>query len=193
MRINPRSIRGLWNAGWALDWHTLSSIPRGDGSFDTTRSEIGEALYQLKYHFDRGKIKPIAEAAADFIRNLKVFPYLKALIPVPPSNLNRPFQPVLELAKQIGDIASLPVPLDYLSKIKRTPALKDINDAGTRQKQLANAFRVADNKYAGDYLLVFDDLFRSGESLNAVCNVLKEQGEVARIYVVTVTMTRTKR
>jgi competence protein ComFC len=193
MRINPRLIKGSWNAGWALDWHTLSSRPRDDGSFDTTRSEIGEALYQLKYHFDRQRIKPIAEAAANFIQNLKVFPYLKALIPVPPSILNRPFQPVLELAKLIGEMAPLPVPLDYISKIRKTPALKDIEDARTRQKQLANAFRVADNRYSGDYILLFDDLFRSGESLNAVCNALEEQGGVARIYVVTITMTRTKR
>ena len=193
MKINPRPIKGSWNAGWALDRHTLASRPRGDGTFDTTRSEIGEALYQLKYHFDRAKIEPIAEAATDFIKNLKVFPYLRALIPVPPSKLNRPFQPVLDLARQVGNTAPLPVPLDYLSKVRKTPALKDIEDTRTRQNQLANAFRVADNRYAGDYILLFDDLFRSGESLNAICKVLKEQGGVARIYVVTVTMTRTKR
>lgn len=193
MKINSRPIRGSWNAGWALDWHTLSSRPRGDGTFDTTRSELGEALYQLKYHFDREKLKPIAEVAADFIKNLRVFPYLKALIPIPPSNLNRPFQPVVELAKLVGEAAPLPVPLDYLLKVRNTQALKDIEDTETRQGQLANAFQVADNRYSGDSVLLFDDLFRSGESLNAVCKVLREQGGVVRIYVVTVTMTRTKR
>lgn len=190
VKINPRVIRGSWRYGWALDWHTLSSIPLGDGNFDTTRSEIGEALYQLKYQFDRSKIEPIAEVSAHYIQNLRVFPYLKAIIAVPPSNLNRPFQPVLELAKAIGSKTNLPVPNDYLLKIRSTQALKNIEDTELRRQQMQNAFQVADQRYAQQSLLLFDDLFRSGETLNAVCNTLMTQGNVGRVYALTVTMTK---
>lgn len=193
VRINPRVINGSWRYGWALDLHTLSSVPRGDGEFDTTRSELGEALYQLKYRFDRSKIDPIAEVAAHYIQNLRIFRYLKAIVAVPPSNLNRPFQPVLELARAVGDKTGLPMPNDYLIKVRQTQALKNIEDAELRQQQMQGAFQVADQRYAQQSILVFDDLFRSGETLNAVCNALATQGGLGRIYVLTVTMTRTKR
>jgi competence protein ComFC len=192
VKINPKDIRGAWRKGWALDLHTLSSIPRGDGEFDTTRSELGEALYQLKYRFDRSKIEPIAEVAARYIQNLLVFQYLKAIIAVPPSKLDRPFQPVLELARAISEKTGLPIPDDYLIKVKQTQALKNIEDAELRRQQMQGAFQVADQRYAKQYVLVFDDLFRSGETLNAVSNALTTQGGVERVFVLTVTMTRTK-
>lgn len=196
MNINPRVINGSWRYGVALDWHTLSSAPRSDGGFHTTRSEIGEALYQLKYQFDRSKIEPIAEVAAQQLISWRVFRYLKAIIAIPPSKLDRPFQPVLELANVLGNKTNLPVPDDYLIKVRQTQALKDIEDIEDielRHQQMQNAFQVADQRYSQESVLLFDDLFRSGETLNAVSNALVTQGNVGRIYVLTVTMTRTKR
>ena len=193
LTINPRVINGSWRYGVALDWHTLSSVHRSDGGFDTTRSEIGEALYQLKYQFDRSKIEPIAEVAAQQIISWRVFRYLKAIIAIPPSKLDRPFQPVLELAKALGRKTNLPMPDDYLIKVRQTQALKDIEDTELRHQQMQNAFQVTDQRYSQESVLLFDDLFRSGETLNAVSNALVAQGNVGRIYVLTVTMTRTKR
>jgi len=52
MKVNIRKLDGSWDLGYALHKHTLSSIYLGDNEyghpqFDTTRSEPGEALYQL--------------------------------------------------------------------------------------------------------------------------------------------------
>src|SRR6516225_4063660 len=51
--FRPRQIIGKWKGGFALDVHTLSSIPIGYNEFghmqfETTRSEVGELLYKLK-------------------------------------------------------------------------------------------------------------------------------------------------
>ncbi|MGB7060696.1 MAG: hypothetical protein WBD58_23545 [Geitlerinemataceae cyanobacterium] len=194
MNLNPKVIKGSWLYGVALDLHTQSSVPRSDGGFDTTRTELGEALYQLKYNFDRSKVDPIAEIAANYIRShFRVFRYFQGIIAVPPSKLDRPFQPVLELARAIGEKTGLSVPDDYLMKVRQTQALKDIEDSEIRQQQMQGAFQVADQRYAQQSLLVFDDLFRSGETLNAVCNALTTQGGVGRVYVLTITITRTRR
>lgn len=196
MQINVQTLSGKqykWRAGWALDLHTVSSIPQPDGSFDTQRTEIGELLYQLKYKYDKSKIEPIAEVAANFLKSRKVFPYLAAIIPVPPSELNRPFQPVQELAIRVGEKVILPVELDYLIKDKETQPIKRFEDEQSRKKQLKGAFKVMDNRFAGKYLLLFDDLFRSGETLNEITDVLLEEGKVSRVFVLTITKTRTKR
>lgn len=193
IKINEQKLIGNWRMGWALDLHTISSKLLSNGTFDTQRTEIGELLYQLKYNFDKSKIEPIASIAASFLKTRLVFPYLKAIIPVPPSKLDRPFQPVQELAIKIGEKVNLPVPLDYLVKVKKTKFLKDIENTESRKTQLKGAFKVRDNRFAGKYILLFDDLFRSGETLNEITNVLVKEGKVSRIFVLTITKTRTKR
>jgi len=42
-------------------------------------------------------------------------------------------------------------------------------------------------------VLLFDDLYRSGATLNAVTRVLLEQGEARNVYALTLTMTRRMR
>ncbi|HEX9939348.1 MAG TPA: hypothetical protein VGB15_19550 [Longimicrobium sp.] len=185
-------LQGPWRAGWALDLHVLSSVLRGDGTYDTVRSELGQKLFELKYRNAREHVEPLAEAAVGFIGTLLVRPYLSALVPVPPST-SRALQPVTEVARAIGHKTGLPVAEDYLRKTKPTQALKDIFDATERKAQLAGAFAVADDRFAGKRVLVFDDLFRSGETLSEITHTLADEGEVDRVYVLTLTRTRSLR
>jgi hypothetical protein len=46
MNIHPKEIAGNWNAGWALDVHTQSSVPLPGGEFRTERSQLGELLFR---------------------------------------------------------------------------------------------------------------------------------------------------
>ncbi len=110
MNINPSEIHGNWRAGWVLDTHTISSRLLPDGGYDTDRTELGELVYQVKYNGDRSKIQPIAETAAQFVLGefavdgYPILPYLKVIIPIPPSDTSRNFQPVTEIAQEIGKL-----------------------------------------------------------------------------------------
>jgi competence protein ComFC len=191
--VKPERISGKWRAGWTLDLHTLTSVQRPDGSFDTTRSELGEMLYQLKYRHNRSHVRPIAELTAGFLKKLLVFPYLKGIVPIPPSDLSRTFQPVHLIATEVGKIVDLPAPLDYLIKIRETTPLKNLEDQTSRREQIEGAMQVADDRFRGQYVLLFDDLYRSGETLNAATTALKDLGGAARVYVLALTRTRTRR
>ncbi|MEB3164991.1 MAG: hypothetical protein VKK80_17295 [Prochlorothrix sp.] len=192
MTIQPRRLPGPWRYGIALDLHTVSSTHLDSGGFVTQRTPLGEALYRLKYQADQTQINLIADAAAVQLRSWRVFRYLRALIPVPPSNLDRPFQPVFALAQTIGQRTGLAVPFDYCYKTQATPALKDIEDLALRQQALANTLAVRDLRYAGQSVVIFDDFYRSGATLQAVYNALVSQGQVGRVYALTITMTRTR-
>ena len=55
-----------------LDKHTLSSTYLGDDEFghprfDTKRSEVAEALYQVKYRGDFSKSEPLASEIATYL------------------------------------------------------------------------------------------------------------------------------
>ena len=132
VNLNPREIHGNWRAGYALDLHTVSSRRLPDGSFDTERTRIGELVYQVKSRHDRGKTQPIAEIAARFVKeeftvnDYPILPYLDAIIPIPPSDTDRPFQPVIEIAAKIGQILDIPVISDYLIKVRETTPLKNL-------------------------------------------------------------------
>lgn len=192
---SPVAIRleGPWKGGWALDWHTQSSTLRADGGFDTVRGELGQALYDLKYCGDIDRAETLAAAASTHIEQLLARPYLDGMVPVPPSDLTRKSQPVLDVARRVADKIGLPLHEDYLLKVKQTQALKALDDADERREQLAGAFRVADQRFAGRRVLLFDDLYRSGATLGEITRTLMNEGGVDRVYVLTLTRTRVKR
>jgi len=112
---------------------------------------------------------------------------------VPPSDTRRSFQPVEAVAASIGEILGLPTPDDFLLKAKQTRPLKSMTDKRTRREELNGAFAVLDQRFADQHVLLFDDLFRSGETLKAVTVALLFQGNAAKVSVVTATSTRANR
>jgi predicted amidophosphoribosyltransferase len=58
---------------------------------------------------------------------------------------------------------------------------------------LKEAFEIRDPVIAGRSVLLFDDLYRSGATLNAISRLLQQQGRVRSLYVLTLTMTRSIR
>jgi predicted amidophosphoribosyltransferase len=196
VKISPKKLVGKWAAGYALDVHTTSSTYIGDdeygrSQFDTRRSEVGELLYRLKYGNDKSVIAVITETAADFVRKQK-WP-IDLVIPVPPSRVGRTFQPVNALSKALAGQLGIGFCPDCVVKVKNTPELKEVYDLDKRLALLERAFAIARAKVASKTVLVFDDLYRSGATLNSVCEALSNQGRLKSVYVLTLTMTRRHR
>jgi predicted amidophosphoribosyltransferase len=118
---------------------------------------------------------------------------LDVIIPIPPSDITREFQPVYEMAKSIGRLVGLPVDLNTLKKVKSTSQLKNIEAPETRREILKDAFSINFNALSGKDVLIFDDLYRSGETLNAASDVIMNIGKARNVYVLTITKTRSKR
>ena len=198
INLNPQEIHGNWRAGYALDFHTVSSHLLPDGTYDTERTEIGELVFQVKYRNDRSRIQPIAEIAAKFVKedfavnSYSILPYLDAVIPIPPSDTNRFFQPVPEIAAKIGQILDIPVISDYLIKVKETRPLKNLEEGENRREQLHGAFAIQSTPKKYRCVLLFDDIYRSGETLTEITDVLHKQGNISHVLVLTLTQTRTK-
>lgn len=196
VNISPRAIKGIWDDGYSLDLHTISSELVGHDEFGherfaTTRSEIGELLYSLKYHNNRSTIGEIAATAANFIRNSTTWrPHL--LVPVPPSKY-RPFQPVFALATKLAKALEVDYCENCVKKVRETPGLKDVSVFAEREKLLSRAFQITGSTTEGKRVLLFDDLFRSGATMNSVCAVLRQQGKAAHIFALAVTKTRSLR
>ncbi|UZT07753.1 MULTISPECIES: ComF family protein [Clostridium] len=194
MKINPLELRGNWTKGYALDYHTISSEYLGEdeyghAQFDTRRSDIGELLYQFKYKNNYSKLNEIIELITPFIEQFTLCNPVDVIIPVPPSNTNRKYQPVYELSKAIGDIINKSVAYDFLSKCNNT----QLKGLGIEEKKNAISGSVIRNKcfLVKRNVLIIDDLYQTGTTLNEISNLLKEEeANINNIYVITMTKTR---
>lgn len=191
-KIQPIKLEGIWKAGFALGEHTISSQfigydESGRERFHTERSVMGDLLYRLKYQSDIAVISEMME----IITSVSKFKTIDVIVPVPPSNTARKFQPVIEVAKAIGLRIGKPVHTGVVQKIKRTAQLKNVDDVEEREKILKGAFRIRTTGiYSGKTILLFDDLYQSGATLSAVTSVLYDQGKAGSVKVLTLTKTR---
>ncbi len=191
MKVALRQIRGPWNDGWVLDKHTLRSVYLGDDAyghpqFDTTRTEVGEATYQLKYNKDWAQAKPLAQTIADYI--YPRFSQVGFILPMPAST-PRPRQPVTEVAKELGALVKVPVFDNVLLKAANGTSLKNLNTKEEKVDAIGSSLSVNDvitNNGKWNVLIV-DDLFHTGASMEAACQVLRTYPKVGNIYVAALT------
>ena len=165
-------LNGIWSVGFAFDLHTLSSDYIGDHQFghpmfDTTYSVMGALVKRLKFRNDKSAAAEIVEkiGAPEFVKTCDI------IIPIPSSNKNRVYQPVEEIAKEMGN---------------------QLQEG--RNAELENSISITNNdKIKGKKVLLVDDLFRSGSTLSVSTKILSEQGEADTVSVLTMTKTRVNR
>lgn len=193
MEVDIKQLHGDWNLGFSLDKHTISSTPIGPNQwgrmqFDTIRPEAGEALFQLKYRSDFTQVLPIAAQMSQSFS--AYFASASLIIPMPPSK-QRTKQPVTEIAKELSRIMNIPCYEELLLKTTATPPMKDIATREEKVQTLTDAFIINDQLGNGIYdILIVDDLYDTGSSLEAATTVLRQYAKIGNIYVATVTRKR---
>ena len=191
MKTSIKQINGNWDLGYALDKHVLSSVflghnANGHPEFDTTRSEVGEALYQLKYRSDWNQVDPLANQLAVSI--YPKFSNVGFIIPMPASKV-RARQLVTEVAHALGLLIGKPVFDNLIIKTPTANQLKDISTREEKLKALHGSFSVHD-AIAGQgpwNALLIDDLFDTGASAEMACTALRSYPKIRNIYVAVLT------
>lgn len=194
LKVNLKPISGNWTDGYALDKHSLFSRfagynEWGHPTFDTTRTEVGEALFQLKYRHDFDQVKPLAKAVVRHVASK--FDNIGLVVPVPAST-PRARQPVPEVAKAVADRVGAP----YFDNIVVKSALvanggslknlgsKEAKVAALEGRFLLNKPITNDGRWNA---LVIDDLYQSGATMEAVCETLAGYSKIGNIYVAALT------
>lgn len=190
IKYHPVKLGNSWKIAYALDVHTISSVPDGFGGFNTERSQLGQLIYDLKYGGRKKNAGKVARVMADWIRRKYPYHRIDSLAAIPPSE-KRTYQPVLEIVKKLSELLAIENCSSRIKKVKQTRSLKTLFDPSERRKELSNAFQV-DAEVAKKRILLVDDLFRSGETAEEVKRALKAAG-ARDILLITATKTRVHR
>lgn len=194
MQVNLREIDGEWDAGFVLHQHSTSSVqigfhPNGRPKYDTCYTEVGAMVHQLKYRGDFSQVPALAKAVSTHI--VPRLGHIDRIVPMPPSKV-RKAQPVTALAKYLAKVLGLPVELGFLLKRSASPPLKDIPSRWAKEQALKGTLSLA-RELDGDgpiNILLLDDLFDTGASMDAACQVLRGCEKIDHIYVAALTWTR---
>ena len=194
MQVQLKKLEGSWDLGYALHKHTLSSVYLGDDEyghprFDTTRSEPGESLYQLKYRGDWDQVKPLAAQVKTSL--LPLSGKIGLIIPMPASTV-RARQPVNEIATELGRLTDTPVFDNIIVKApapQGSPQLKNLHGREEKDAALQGRFSInpaITNEGCWNALLL-DDLFDTGATMDAVSKTLRTYKKINQVYAASLT------
>jgi ComF family protein len=146
---------------------------------------IAGAVYRFKYSGRQEYAEffgaEISQKLADDIRRLKP----DCLIPVPIHKKrlrSRGYNQAAELAKVISRHLSIPVDDKLVKRIKVTAPLKNLN-LKERQNNLKKAFKIIRNDVKLDRVIIIDDIYTTGSTIDAMAKELRNIG-VSKIYFV---------
>ncbi len=149
-------------------------------------SSAASSIYRFKYKGRREYAEFFGEESAvflgDFIRSVKP----DGLVPVPlhrKRRRKRGYNQAKLLADVLGSRMNIPVYGNIVVRVKNTIPLKRLNPK-ERQNNLKKAFIVARNDVKLDTVIVVDDIYTTGSTIDEVSAALEKCG-VKNIYFVT--------
>lgn len=147
-----------------------------------------DMIINFKYNEEKDYAAVLGQFLFYFLKkyyNDKKFDYL---IPVPLHKTRlqkRTFNQALLLADILSDYSGIPLLRNYIKRIKNSPPLYNFSFL-QRKKVVKDIFKINNKKkLRGKNILIIDDIFTTGSTVNQVAQILKEQALTGEIYVLT--------
>ena len=150
---------------------------------------VSHSIYQFKYHNQRSFGKYYARAMTkQFGRIIREW-NPDCIIPIPlhrKRRRKRGYNQAQLLAQDIGEIMHIPVEPQILKRMRYTDPQKKL-DHLERKKNLKDAFKVAERVENLKSVLLIDDIYTTGNTIDEAARKLKQAG-VERVYFLTISI-----
>lgn len=145
------------------------------------RSSIYRFKYDNKREYAEFYTEELVRIYGSWIKRLQI----DAIVPIPLHEKRkkiRGFNQAEVLANQIGEKMNLPVMPKLMIRQKNTIAQKELNDK-ERQENVKNAFKIPYNEVQLKKVLLVDDIYTTGSTIDAAAKALKGKG-VEKVYYI---------
>ena len=156
-------------------------------SYKSVSDSIARFKYRGRQEYAAYYAARMAEGLSDFIRACRA----DALIPVPlhKSKLRaRGYNQAEVLAEELSVLTGIPMLPDLIERVEKTAPMKDLS-AAERQNNLKRAFKIRRNDVKLSTIIIIDDIYTTGSTIDAVSREFKKAG-VQRIYFLTLAIGR---
>ncbi len=137
---------------------------------------LREAIHQFKYRDVRGLAEPLGELLAGYVLEHPLPADVVVPVPLHPARLaDRGYNQSALLARELGRRVGLPVVEESLLRVRHTRQQVGLS-AEERRENVAGAFACGDDRLAGRRVLLIDDVYTTGATLNACGEALADAG-----------------
>ncbi len=151
------------------------------------RASIARFKYKGRREYADFYAEEMAEQYEDLLRSWNP----DALVPIPlhkTRKRKRGFNQAQLLAEKLGKRLEIPVEKRILERTKKTGPQKELNDV-QRRANLKNAFQVRQNDVRLKRIVLVDDIYTTGSTIDAAAAVLLEHG-AEKVYFLTICIGR---
>lgn len=152
---------------------------------------VKQSIYRFKYHSRQEYAhyygRELAKQYRQWIERCKV----EALVPIPLSKRRlrqRGFNQAERVAREVSRQTGIPVYQNLLIRVRDTRAQKELNDR-ERKNNLKGAFKTEANKVQLNHILLIDDIYTTGSTMNEAAGELKRSG-IDEVYCLSISIGR---
>ena len=113
------------------------------------------------------------------------------MIPVPvhaSKKRTRGYNQAEVLARELGNIMHIPVDPNLIARVRKTVPMKNLS-VSDRQNNLNMAFKICRNDVKLDTIVIIDDIYTTGSTIDAMSYELRRAG-IRHVYFVTLAIGR---
>jgi len=169
------------DGGVAMAFHTF--IQNGEH----VHTEVGDHVHAFKYQGEKAQVEWLLERALKMLVARSPFKEIDAVAFVPSTDASRPYLPVPLFAENLRQRLGVTA-ICQLRKIRATRPQKEMVTMEQKRRNVAGAFAVHEPSVKGQRILLVDDIYDSGATINECARVLKAAG-AQKIYALTLTKT----
>ncbi len=143
-------------------------------------------IFRFKYGGRREYASYLGEAMYERLKKrlMALYPKPEAIIPVPLHEKKlkeRGYNQAALLGRRLGELSGIRSEEEIVARVRQTKPMKKL-DLASRRKNLKKAFKIVRNDVELKTVLLVDDIYTTGSTVDETSKVLKEAG-VKRVYV----------
>lgn len=161
--------------------HKEHNYDRGMALF--AYSGVADSIYRFKYCGRQEYAAYYGERMARILGSRILALHPDALIPVPIHSTKkraRGYNQAEALAKELGNRLHIPVNTKFIKRVRKTIPMKELS-APERQNNLKKAFKICHNDVKLDTIVIIDDIYTTGSTIDAMARELRRAG-IQNIY-----------